>query len=190
MAQTNYLIFENDPLNVGKSDPEFEIHEWIPEGILRSEATAVSFKTTNGKTASKIIAADSFYGIFRLHADKPPFPSRLLLEVDNATHSNKRFANEKVLPGIAYIRSNAYQTNFRYSVDKGKTIGGRWMIVTVGQKRLEFLRNKTVRAGGENADLFYFTTYDEAMAAKSRLKSEIWLVAGKGDNPVALFPPM
>ena len=173
-----------------RHDPDLLLHEWRSEGALRSEPIEVEYRTTTGKTTTRKVVADSFYGIFRQREGKAPFASRMFLEFDNATHANNRFANEKVLPGIAALRSDFYQTHYRYSVDTGEMIGGRWLVVTISYERLAFLRDKTVSAAGENAELFYFTTYDELIEAQSRLRSEVWLVAGKGDGPVSLFPPM
>ena len=37
---------------------------------------------------------------------------RYLLEIDRSTEDNPRFLREKILPGLAYIQSQAYEERF------------------------------------------------------------------------------
>ncbi len=54
---------------------------------------------------------------------------RYLLEIDRSTEDNPRFLREKILPGLAYVKSQAYGERFGHR-------SGRWLVVTTGERRL------------------------------------------------------
>ena len=56
--------------------------------------------------------------------------ARFLVELDNATHPNNRFGREKVVPGLAYIKSPEYKARFGDN-------SGRWLVATTGKVRME-----------------------------------------------------
>jgi hypothetical protein len=106
------------------------------------------------------------------------YRSRLLLEIDRATEDNPRFAREKVKPGIAYLRSDAYEKRFGYK-------SGRWLVVTTSEKRLMNMKRQAEIAGGKDAKVFYLTTFAHAKAT-TILTEPIWYRGGEV-NPIALF---
>ncbi len=59
----------------------------------------------------------------------PKHHIRYLLEIDRSTEDNPRFFREKILPGLAYIKTKAYEERFGHR-------SGRWLVVTTGEKRL------------------------------------------------------
>lgn len=156
--------------------PHFKLIEWINESIFRSAPDRVTYTMVNGKPGERDLIPDRYF-LIEIQREKK-FRARLLLELDNATHHNKRFADQKVLPGAAYIRSEAYKAHF--GINKGW-----WLIVTRSDKRLGFLKETTERAAGKDAHLFYFTSFDR-VSVGSVLTDPIWLVGGE-QEPQALF---
>jgi len=83
---------------------------------------------------------------------------------------------EKILPGLAYIRSKVYEERFGNR-------SGRWLVVTTGERRLRNMRRQAER--GEAKGLFYFTTYDK-ITVSTLLFSPIWHRADR-DEPMPLL---
>jgi hypothetical protein len=163
-----------------QADPDLELYEWWNERDFRIDPDAVRFQSVKGKRMQRNVIPDRFFIIDRLSAKAAgePFRSRLLLELDNATHPNKRFANEKALPGTAYIQSEVYERRFGSNT-------GRWLVVTTGPRRVEYLKSTTERAVDDYASIWYFTTF--AQVTVERLLTEpIWLRGGD-TQPVALL---
>ena len=104
--------------------------------------------------------------------------ARFLLEVDNATHSNRRFGREKVAPGLAYIMTPEFRARFGDN-------SGQWLVVTTGKQRLRNLMRQTYQVAGSSAGVFQFTTFHQ-LQTPSVLVDPIWWQVGK-DAPVALF---
>ena len=70
------------------------------------------------------------------------------------TEDNPRFGEEKILPGIAYIRSEVFAQRFGYR-------SGRWLVVTTGERRMLNMKQQAERVGGASARLFYrITSYN------------------------------
>lgn len=159
-------------------NPGFEIFEWLNERDFRVDPDTVEYRTINNHQTKRQIMPDRYFAI-DWQSRSGPVRSRLLLELDNANHANKRFANEKVLPGLAYIQSGVYERRF------GARASGRWLVVTTSDTRIEYLKNTTERAAGEQARFWYFTTF-ERVTAQSVLAEPIWVRGGETDA-VALF---
>ena len=102
-----------------------------------------------------------------------------LLEIDMGTEDNRRFAREKVRPGVAYLKSEDYRA--RFGVDYG-----RWLVVTTSQTRLDNMKNQTNHVGGSG--LFYFTTFDK-VSLETVLIRPIWQLAGS-DEVRSIIPEM
>ncbi|MFC1960018.1 replication-relaxation family protein [Chloroflexota bacterium] len=145
--------------------PDLTLQEWIPEGVFWSYPDTVSYISRKNGKAKRRVIPDGFCVIKRLD-----YTSRLLLEVDMRTEDNPRFGEEKVLPGIAYVRSEVYAQRFGYK-------SGRWLVVTTGEQRLLNLKQQAERVGGASARLFYFTTFAKVNAA-TVLTEPIWLRGG------------
>jgi len=100
-----------------------------------------------------------------------------LLEIDMGSEDNPRFAREKVLPGVAYLKSSKY-------VDRFGQPHGRYLVVTSGERRMLNMKAQTEQNGGSG--LFYFSTFAD-IAAGSLLTSAIWFLAGR-DQRRSIIP--
>jgi hypothetical protein len=159
--------------------PTLTLHRWMPESEFWSYPDRVTYKDHTGASRTRQVRPDGFFTIRR---PAPTHPGKLeefafLLEIDMSTEDNPRFAREKVRPGVAYLKSDAYQERFglRY---------GRWLVVTTGERRRDNMRSHTRGAGGKG--LFYFTTFDQ-LSAETVLIEPIWLMADR-DGPISLIP--
>ena len=101
---------------------------------------------------------------------------RYLLEIDRSTEDNPRFLREKILPGLAYLKSRAYEERFGYR-------SGRWLVVTTGERRLTNMLSQARRGNAQG--IFYFTTYDQ-INVNNLLFTPIWRRADR-DDPVPLL---
>lgn len=159
--------------------------QWIHEGEFLSDPDLVHYRVPDAeghlKAVKKLIRPDSFFVIVdSLNRVKDSaVRRRLLLEWDGASISNPRWGKEKALPGVAYIRSEAYKKRF------GGYSSGRWLVVTTGKVRRDNLMQQTRRVLGSDARIFLFTTAQE-VSADTVLTSPIWKVPGKME-PVSLF---
>lgn len=114
--------------------------KWLPESTFRSHTDVVSFQVhgKDGKvrTAKKGVCPDAYFEIVDENRRARGEPHLFLLELDMATHDNPSFGREKVLPGVAYIKSPEYKTRFGFN-------SGRWLIVTKGRRRIKNLMQQT-----------------------------------------------
>lgn len=166
-----------------RDNPEFDLFEWIPETIFRSDPDTVQYINRKGQRTKRRVIPDGYFVIDR--QGEKLFRSRLFLELDMSTHSNAKFADEKIRASLKYMRSEVYKRRFGSN-------SGRWLIVVKGRdgasgkKRMKYLREKTAQVAGKNAVVFYFTLFDEISSEKF-LTEPIWY-RGQEEEPVALFP--
>jgi hypothetical protein len=153
-----------------RASPALTLHRWIPESDFWSKPDRIEFKTATGKSKKRLIRPDGLFTIRRALTERPGVYEELafLLEIDMGTEDNPRFAREKVRPGVAYLKSQAYKD--RFGIDYG-----RWLVVTTSQTRLDNMKALTERVGG--GELFYFTTFDE-VSKDTALTRSIWQLAG------------
>jgi hypothetical protein len=141
-----------------KSSKNITLENWVPESEFWAYPDKVTY-TYYDREMKRNIRPDGFFilntGDHRI---------RYLLEIDRSTEDNPRFLREKVLPGLAYIRSKAYEERFGHR-------SGRWLVVTTGERRLRNMLQQARK--GDAKGLFYFTTY-ERINVKSMLVSPIW----------------
>ena len=160
--------------------PTLCLEEWIHEGAFRSDWDTVECQITGTDGKVKRVSKRMFLdGFFSILDEQRLARARFLLELDNATHPNNRFGREKVVPGLAYIKSLAFKARFGDNT-------GRWLIVTTGTIRMRNLirqTQKVVGAGGAN--IFLFTTFDQ-LGTGNILTEPIWWQTGK-EEPVPLF---
>lgn len=135
-----------------------ELETWIPESEFWAHPDRVEYSVQGQKQARRV-RPDGYF-ILRTAEHR----LRFLLEIDRSTEDNPRFLREKLLPGRAYIRSEAYAERFGHN-------SGRWLVVTTGLRRMHNLLQQASRAkvGG----LFYFTTFEQAQV-ESLLFDPIW----------------
>jgi hypothetical protein len=158
----------------------FKLREWLTERELRAEVKAVSYTTLSGRKTSRKVIPDAYLRIERRKPGQKPFSSRLLLEMDNSTHPNGRFAENKILPGLQWIKGESYRQRFGAA-------RGRWLVVTKSRERLEYLRETTHRVAGKEAFLWNFTTFDD-LNPQTILSQPIWYPGDLQRPSVALFP--
>ncbi len=150
--------FRLDMLEACDQDTDINLETWIPESEFWSYPDKVSY-TFQDKTLKRNIRPDGF---FMLTFGKNRI--RYLLEIDRSTEDNPRFYREKILPGLAYLRTKEYEERFGHS-------SGRWLVVTTGERRLKNMLNQAHRANTNG--LFYFTTYDK-INPTTLLQSPVW----------------
>lgn len=157
------------------------LEKWFPESEFRSTTDVISYKTRsrNGywKNKRKGVVPDAYFEIVdetrrnkgELHR------ARFLLELDMSTHDNLRFGREKVLPGVAYIKSKEFKARFGDN-------NGYWLVVTNGgERRLRNLMDQTKNKTGCSSRLFFFTSLDH-LDEDNLLTSPIWRQADRDDQ--------
>ncbi len=149
---------------------EVSMETWVPESEFWAYPDTISY-SYNGQTIKRKIIPDGYFVLAhnRLRI-------RYLLEIDRSTEDNPRFLREKILPGLAYLKSQAYENRFGHR-------SGRWVVVTTGERRLRNMLLQAKRAKAEG--LFYFTTFAQ-ISAESLLRAPIWRRADRED-PVPLI---
>src|SRR5579862_5131090 len=149
-----------------KHTPTFAVEEWIPQSEFYSHPDKVEYTDAHKKKASRYIRPDA-YVITR----KDEHLFRFLLELEMATESNVRFAREKVLPGLAYLKSDIYQMRFGHN-------SGRFLVVTTSERKLRNMKRQTELAAGKDASLFYFTTFAN-LAPETLFTGSVWFQGGE-----------
>jgi hypothetical protein len=127
----------------------------------------------SGVKAARFIRPDGYFAVTR-----GDYTGKFLLEIDLATEHNPRIAREKVLPGIAYLRSAGYKRRVGYG-------SGRWLFVTTSDRRMNNLKRQTEIVAGGDARVFYFTTFDR-VSDDTILTDSIWCRGGE-ETPTSLF---
>lgn len=164
--------------------PNLSLESWTYESLFRADGDLITYRIQdrNGqlKQQERRIYPDSYFVVVNQARSNQGLMARarLLLEFDNATHSNSRFGREKIAPGLAYIKSQAYKARFGDN-------SGRWLIVTTGARRMANLMHQTQRVAGPAARTFLFTiaTWTEG---SNVLVDPIWRQVRR-EQPVALF---
>ena len=157
--------FRLDVMTACARHPGVTLEQWTPEGEFLAHPDTVAYTHTDGKPARRQVRPDGFFVI-----QHGTYRSRLLLELDRATEDNPRFARQKVLPGLAYLRSDVYRQRTGYR-------SGRWLVVTTSERRLRNMKRQTERAVGEGARVFWFTTMDQ-VTPETVLSEAIWARGG------------
>jgi hypothetical protein len=152
-------------------DAHIGLENWIPE----SELWAYPYKVTCSYQDKKLKRNIRPDGFFMLNTGDTRI--RYLLEIDGSTEDNPRFFREKILPGIAYLKSDAYEKRFGHR-------SGRWLVVTTGDRRLNNMLSQARQAKVKG--LFYFTTFDK-VTSKTMLQSPIWKRADRKDSVPLVF---
>ncbi len=145
--------------------PQVQFVTWINSRTFWAQHDTVEYTDTNQRKRKRYIRPDGYFHVMSPGVESPRH-SRFLLELDMRTEHNARFVVEKVLPGLAYIRSEVYRERFGANA-------GRWLVVTTGERRLA---NMIVAAEkvGRVAKAFYFTTFDLATMPGAFFTQPIW----------------
>lgn len=160
-------------MNAVEQLPGWTIVEWINSRAFWADNDTVTYLDENSKSKRRNVRPDGFF-----HVTDGSRHRRMLVELDMRTEHNARFVNEKVRPGIAYLKSKEYFTRFGISA-------GLWLVITTGHERLEHMKRhtETVKKG---AQYFCFTTFEQAIAPGAFFTKPIWHRA-MTEKPVALL---
>ena len=161
--------FRLDVEEAAYHNPTLELEEWIPSEEFWAYPDRIEYSLPDGRKTQRSIRPDGYFVVTR--NDGVRF--RMLLELDRTTEDNPRFGRDKVLPGLAYIVSSAYEQRFG-----GRA--GRWLVVTTSERRMTNLMKQTERMAGKNAVVFWFTTI-EAVYPETVLTEPIWQPAGMSE---------
>jgi hypothetical protein len=153
-----------------RNQPEVTLEQWVPEQEFWACPDRVEY-THNRKTVSRYVRPDGFF-ILATRSER----LRHFLEIDRSTEDNPRFLRDKILPGLAYLSSKAYEQRFGHR-------SGRYLVVTTGHRRMGNMLRQAGR--GDAGDLFLFTTYDK-INPEAILFSPVWLTAASG-HPLPLI---
>lgn len=154
-----------------RTNPMIHLETWVPESEFWAYPDRVEY-SYNSEKMKRYIRPDGF---FILNTSEHRI--RYLLEIDRSTEDNPRFQREKILPGLAYLRSKAYEERFGYR-------SGRWLVVTTGERRLKNMLQQARRSDAKG--LFYFTTYHQ-INCQTMLSGLIWRRADRDDAVPLIF---
>lgn len=163
--------FRLDMIEACIQDPEINLETWIPESEFWAYPDRIEYLHKD-RRIKRNIRPDGYFMLAT-----PEHFLRYLLEIDRSTEDNPRFLREKILPGLAYIKTEAYQDRFGHR-------SGRWLVVTTGEKRMTNMLRQARR--GKAKGLFYFTTYDQ-VSVNTLLHAPIWRRADRDDQVPLLF---
>lgn len=169
--------FRLDVQTAVTADPALVMDEWLPEGEFLACPDRVTYQDWRGQSRQRQVRPDGFFHLTQ-NVGGQLYRFAYLLEMDLGTEDNPRFARDKVLPGVPYLSSSAYQQRFGCEY-------GRWLVVTTSVKRLQNLMTYTSRYGGDG--LYYFTTLAE-LNPQDVLHAPIWRVAGQSEYVTLLLP--
>jgi hypothetical protein len=150
------------------------LFEWVPQSEFYSHPDKVQYTDVRGVKKFRYVRPDAFFTIRR---GETAF--HYLLELDMATESNARFGREKVVPGLAYLKSTVYKERFGHNT-------GRFLVVTTTERKLRNMKHQTELVAGKEAKLFYFTTAGH-IRREEILTQPIWYQGGK-EEPTRLLP--
>lgn len=139
-----------------------KVEEWVSSRDFWANPDEIRYQTGVERIETRKIRPDG-YGVINY---QNKVRSRLLIEVDRATEDNPRFVREKVIPGIAYIRSDTYRARFGANA-------GRWLVITTSDRRVVNMRRQAESASGPDAKVFHFTTFERVKGANF-LTDPIW----------------
>ena len=163
--------FRLDMVEACHANPNVTLETWVPESEFWAYPDKISYQYA-GRKMNRNIRPDGFFTLV-MGSNR----IRYLLEIDRSTEDHPRFLREKILPGLAYIRSQAYEERFKHR-------SGRWLVVTTSERRLANMLLQARRTDAKG--IFYFTTYDQ-VNPKTLLQVPIWQRADRDERVPLLF---
>lgn len=152
---------------------------WTPSGDFWARPDKIEYTGLDGKVLKRGVRPD---GYFVLHNHQTGRNLRCLLELDKDSNEDlPRIADEKVLPGLAYLVSEVYQRRALWLPGE-KLKSGRWLFVISSSDadlRLSNMKRRIEQIAGENAGKFWLTTLREARECENVLTSPIWRRGGE-----------
>jgi len=168
LAVNNFRIELTEACN---HDTEIKLETWIPENDFWAYPDKITY-SYQGKQITRNIRPDGFFKLAtRDHR------LRYLLEIDRSTEDNPRFYREKILPGLAYLKSQAYEERFGHR-------SGRWLVVTTGERRMANMLSQARQADAKG--LFYFSIFNK-ITTETMLQTPIWMRADRREPVPLLF---
>ncbi len=161
--------------------PSTRLVNWMNSRHFNKYADPVQYRDRKGRERTRRIQPDGYFHVINT-GTLGERHSRFFIERDRRTEDNPRFFVEKVLPGLAYLRSGAYAARFG-------AFSARWLVVTTGERRLANMKAHTEHQAAKmdmNARAFYFTTFDKAVHSDAFFTAPIWVQAGN-EKPTPLF---
>ena len=135
--------------------PSITMEPWQTEGSFRRDMDIITYEYINRKGQKEKlkhgIRPDGFFTLVDhlRQINNQPAKARFLVEYDNSTHPLYRFGKHKALPGLKYIRSEAYRKRFGFN-------SGRWLVICKSEQRLKNLKTQTEYILGNQASNFLF----------------------------------
>lgn len=167
-------------LKATATTPDIEMVDWIGETTFNSWRDQISYITVAGNKGKKRFVVDA-YAKFVRHLpdrDKPAF-FRVFPELELSPKSNPRFADHKILPARAYLKSEICYKRLGSN-------SGRYLFIVDTPEKMDNYRSITERAiPKEDYSMFYFTSLDQ-INEETILFTPIWWRAGDR-QPLALF---
>lgn len=152
--------------------PSITMEPWQTEGAFRRDMDIISYEYVNRNGQKEKmkhgVRPDGFFTLidhFR-QINNQPAKARFLVEYDNSTHPLYRFGKHKALPGLNYIRSEAYKNRFGFN-------SGRWLVICKSETRLKNLKSQTEYILGKQASNFLFSIVSE-LTYQTVLTSPVW----------------
>lgn len=158
-----------------KTLPAGQLTQWVNSRTLKSKPDVIEI--TSGATLpyKRKIISDGFF-FLTYAANGTPRKRRFLVEYDRQTEQNPRFVEDKVIPGIAYIKSEVFKR--RYGVSAGD-----WLVVTKSEKRMKNMLKAAATI--PDADKYFYYTIYTAAAPGAFFTQPIWWRPG-AERPTAL----
>jgi hypothetical protein len=163
--------FRLNLLEACSHDPAIKMETWIPENDFWAYPDTITYPY-QGKQITRKIRPDGFF-ILTTQEHR----IRYLLEIDRSTEDNPRFYREKILPGLAYLKSKAYEERFGHR-------SGRWLVVTTGERRMANMLSQARQADAKG--LFYFSIFGK-ITPETLLQSPIWSRPDRNDSVPLIF---
>lgn len=160
--------------------PSITMEPWQTEGSFRRDMDVITYEYTNRKgekeKLSHGVCPDGFFTLVDhlRQINNQPAKARFLVEYDNSTHPLYRFGKYKSLPGLMYIRSEAYKQRFGFN-------SGRWLIICKSVQRLKNLKSQTEFILGNQASNFLFAEISQ-INYNTVLTSPIWHLGGSNNQ--------
>lgn len=184
-SQLTHDITVNDfRLDVAESaqDTDFlRLHNWIGENAFSRwrDEVHVAF---NNKSYKKIVEPDGYFEIAIPSPNGRFWVFRCMVEIEISRKGIPRIINEKILPGLAYIRSPKYKQRFGHN-------SGRWLFIVPTELKMRNLKQAVEEQLSKGSHVFWFAwSDDDNITPQTVLTEPIWYRGGS-DEPQPLFTP-
>ncbi len=156
--------------------PSITMEPWQTESTFRRDMDIISYEYLNRngqkENVKHGVRPDGFFTLVDhlRQINNQPAKARFLVEYDNSTHPLFRFGIHKALPGLNYIRSQAYKNRFGFN-------SGRWLVICKSETRLKHLKSQTENVLGKQASNFLFSIVSD-LNYQTVLTSPVWHLGG------------